>query len=65
MQIPTRVVVAVLLVMVSLLVLVVVVGLIRNQIDTNGLALVITPVITGIVLGVGARSSKTKDGEQS
>lgn len=55
MQIPTRVVVSVLLAMVSLLILVVVVGLIRNQVDPNGLALVITPVITGILVGTAMR----------
>lgn len=63
MQIPTRVVVAVLLVMVSLLVLVVIVGLIRNQVDTNGLALVITPVISGIIVGAAIRS-RPGDGDK-
>jgi len=66
MQIPSRVVVAILLAMVSLLVLVVVVGLIRDQVDTNGLAIVLTPVITGILLGSGirfGRPSEKKDDE--
>lgn len=61
MQIPPRVVVAILLAMVSLLVLVVVVGLVRNQVDTNGLAIVLTPVITGILLGYGIRIQKPSD----
>lgn len=66
MQIPPRVVVAILLAMVSLLVLVVVVGLVRNQVDTNGLAIVLTPVITGILLGSGIRFGRTdKDDDKA
>lgn len=63
MQIPSKVVVAVLVVMVSLLVLVIVVGLLRNQVDPNGLALVLTPVITGILLGSGIRFNNNKPKE--
>jgi hypothetical protein len=63
MQIPSRVVVAILLAMVSLLVLVVVVGLARNQVDTNGLAIVLTPVITGILLGYGIRGGRSNQND--
>lgn len=55
MQIPPRVVVAVLLMLAGLLVLVVVVGLIRQQLDPNGLALALVPAITGLILGAGIR----------
>jgi hypothetical protein len=57
-HIPSRIVVGVLLVFVGLLVLVIVVGLIRDQVDTNGLILVLTPVISGLLVGGAIRSNR-------
>lgn len=54
-MIPTRVVVGVVCVFVGLLVLVVVIGLIRNQIDANGLAIALVPAITGVIVGGAIR----------
>lgn len=61
MQIPSRVIVAVLLALVGLLVIVVIVGLVRNQVDTNGLAIILTPVISGIVLGTSIKKKSGGD----
>lgn len=60
MQIPPRVVAAVVLALVGLLVIVVSVGLIRNQIDPQALALALVPAITGLLIGLGV---KRKGGE--
>jgi len=59
-QIPPRVVAAVVLALVGLLVIVVSVGLIRNQIDPQALALALVPAITGLLIGLGV---KRKGGE--
>lgn len=58
MQIPPRIVVAVVLMLAGLLTLVVVVGLIRQTLDPNGLALALVPSITGLVLGAGIKRSR-------
>lgn len=63
-MVPARVVVGVILVLVGLLVLVVVVGLLRNQLDTSGLALILTPVISGLVLGVGIKHGPSNNGDK-
>lgn len=62
MQIPPRVVVAVVLALLGLLVIVVGVGLIRNQIDPQTLALALVPAITGLLIGVGIKRPKGDDG---
>jgi hypothetical protein len=55
--IPSRVVVVVLLLLAGLLVVAVGVGLLRNQIDPNGLALALIPAISGVILGAALRRS--------
>lgn len=59
--IPSRVVVAVFLVLVGLLVTVVAVGLIRDQINVDGLIIALMPVLTGVILGGTIRSRKDDD----
>lgn len=54
-MIPSRVVVAVILILVGIFVLVVGVGLLRNQIDTNDLALLLAPIISGLILGASVK----------
>ena len=46
-----RLVSAVFLVLVGLLVAVIVVGLVRNQINVDGLIIALMPVVTGVILG--------------
>lgn len=53
--IPSSVVIAVLLVLVGLLVAVVLVGLVRDTLNADGLVIALMPVISGIILGFGVR----------
>jgi hypothetical protein len=61
LQIPPRLIVAVVLALVGLLVIVVGVGLARNQIDPQALALALVPAVTGLMLGLGARRKNNGD----
>ncbi len=65
MNIPGKVIVAIACVITGLLVLVVVVGLLRNQVDTNGLALILAPIISGLLLGGGLRSARSSNDKSS
>ncbi|GAA1909441.1 hypothetical protein GCM10009737_08390 [Nocardioides lentus] len=64
--IPRRLYLAGFLVVLGLLVLAVAVGLIRNQINVDGLIIALMPVVTGVLLGgaIRGRSSGGKDGDQ-
>lgn len=50
-MIPARVVVGVVLTLLALLVLVIVVGLARNNLNPNGVAAVLSTMFSGIVVG--------------
>lgn len=56
MHISPRVVVAVLLMFSGLFVLVVVVGLIRDNVESFEILMLLSPIISGILIGGGARS---------
>lgn len=60
--IPRRAIVAGFLVIIGLLVVVVVVGLIRDQINVDGLIIALMPVITGVILGGVVRTNRNNDG---
>jgi hypothetical protein len=60
--IPRRIVVAGFLVILGLLVLVIIVGLIRDQINVNGLIIALMPVLTGVILGGVVRTNRNDQG---
>lgn len=56
--IPRRVLLAVFLLLVGLLVAVVAVGLIRDQVNVDGLIIALMPVISGVILGGVIRTKR-------
>ncbi len=56
-----RVIAATFLILVGLLVTVVAVGLIRDQINVDGLIIALMPVLTGVILGGTIRSRKDSE----
>ncbi len=56
-----RVITSAFLIVVGLLVVVVTVGLVRNQVNVNGLVIALTPVLSGVILGSVVRTRKDEE----